>query len=86
MGVGTALERYHTGQELSRHLGEDGGRHLVGHQHHRFADRDVLGFILHQSADEPLGYVLHISGSLLQIGVFHPLELLDQPVTDELHR
>ncbi len=46
----------------------------------------MLWLVLHQPADEPLGNVLHIGGALLQVGILHPLELIDQPVTDELDR
>jgi len=60
MGVGPALEGDHTAQKLPRDLGEYGGGHLVGDQHHRLSYGELLGFVLHQPADEPLGDVFHI--------------------------
>ena len=86
MGVGPAPERHHTAQKLPRDLRQDGGRHFIGDQHHGFADGELLGFVLHQPADEPLGDVFHIGGTLPQIGILHPLELLYQPIADEFDR
>ena len=40
--------------------GAGGARQPLGDQHHRLTYGELLGFVLHQPADEPLGDVFHI--------------------------